>query len=87
MFGVFGNFRLLCVFCPSLYNDCSKLMNYLLEFDDVIDIGHVQPLEIQNDVLDESGFLIAFGCKGEFRCLDDFFRNGNVDYEGSVIRG
>ena len=41
-------------------------MNYLLEFVDVIDIGHVQPLEVQNDVLDESGFLIAFRCKGEF---------------------
>ena len=87
MFGVLGNFQLLCVFCPSLCNDCSKLMNYLLEFDDVINIGHVQPLEVRNDVLDESGFLIAFGCKGEFRCLDDFFRNGDVDYKRSVIQG
>ena len=62
-------------------------MNYLLEFDDVIDIGHVQPLEVWNDVLDESSFLIAFGCKGEFQRLDDFFRNGDVDYKGSVIWG
>ena len=60
-------------------------MNYLLKFDDVIDIGHVQLLEVRNDVLDESGFLIAFGCKGEFQCLDDFFRNGDVNYKGSMI--
>ena len=61
-----GDFQFLCVFCLSLVNDCSNLMDCLLEFVNVIDVGCVQALEVQNDILDESSFLFTFGSESEF---------------------
>ena len=79
LFGVFGNFRFFCVFCPSLVNDYSKLVDYLFEFIDVFNVRCVQTLEVQNDVLDESSFLVTFWGKSEFWRLDDLFGYGDVD--------
>ena len=61
-----GNFHFLCIFCPSLVDDCSNLMDCLFEFVSVINVGRVQALEIHNDFLDESSFLFTFGSESEF---------------------
>ena len=66
LFGMLGNFHFLRILCPSLVDDCSNLMDCLFEFVNVIDVGCVQALEVQNYFLDESSFLFTFGSESEF---------------------
>ena len=85
LFWVLGNFRFFCIFFPSLVDDCSKLINYLFQFTNVLDVGCVQILEVQNNVFNESSFLVTFWDQSKFWCLNDLFKYRDINWERSVI--
>ena len=80
LFGVFGNFWFFCVFSPSLVDNHSELIDYLFQLTNIFNVGHIQRLEVRNDVLDEVGFLVAFWSQGELQCLNDLFDYRNIDW-------
>ena len=80
LFGVFGNFQFFCIFSPSLVDDRSKLIDYSFQLTNIFNVGCIQRLEVQNDVLDEVGFLVAFWSQDEFRCLNDLFDYRDIDW-------
>jgi len=59
LLGMFVNSRFLGVFCPSLINDRSELVDYAFQFFHVANVRYVQVFEVQNDFFNKGCFLVT----------------------------
>ena len=60
LFGILGYFWFLGIFCPSLVDDRSEIVDNSFQFIDGLNVEHIHTFEVWNNIINESGFLFAF---------------------------